>query len=365
MAGAPAGCVRKLRVIGLEYRPVHIGWNWQYGWHSTQGKIGTPIAVGNGAYDVKHVLGEADVEADGSCSFKTPARTPLFFQLIDQDGCCIQTMRSWSTLQPGEINGCVGCHEHPHQAGIDNAQAIALRRAPQKLKSPLPGGTHPFLAALEKEGPLASLDNWMGLNRTKAVVDNTDQNDGFSFTRLIQPILDAQCIGCHNGSGDKAPAAMDLRGTRGQLPPSDDQSKRKYSTAYLALTYKGQCNEKINFAHGLGFAPFKPPYFFGAAKSSVWRMLAKGHHEVRLTDAELRTFACWIDLAVPFCGSYVERHDWNDWYRQRYEYACNKRTAFAWLELNEVRKGLRQPPVPLTGFIPNVAEPRRQKFWSE
>jgi len=137
------------------------------------------------------------------------------------------------------------------------------------LKSPLPGGTHPFLAALEKEGPLASLDNWMGLNRTKAVVDNTDQNDGFSFTRLIQPILDAKCIGCHNGSGDKAPAAMDLRGTRGQLPPSDDQSKRKYSTAYLALTYKGQCNEKINFAHGLGFAPFKPPNFSPRRRSTA------------------------------------------------------------------------------------------------
>ena len=60
--------MKRLRVIGLEYRPVHIGWNWQYGWHSTQGKIGTPIAVGNGAYDVKHVLGEADVEVDGSCS---------------------------------------------------------------------------------------------------------------------------------------------------------------------------------------------------------------------------------------------------------------------------------------------------------
>ncbi|HRR35129.1 MAG TPA: hypothetical protein P5026_13590, partial [Kiritimatiellia bacterium] len=365
MAGAPTGCVKKVRVIGLEYRPVHIGWNWQYGWHSTQGKIGTPIAVGNGAYDVKHVLGEADVEADGSCSFRAPARTPLYFQLIDKDGCCIQTMRSWSTLQPGEINGCVGCHEHPHQAGIDSAQAIALRRAPQTLKPVLPGGdAHPYLAALEKEGPLASLDNWMGLNRTKAVVD-TEQNDGFSFTRLIQPILDAKCIACHDGSGDKAPAEMDLRGTRGQLPPSDDQSKRKYSTAYLALTYKGQCNDKINFAHGLGFAPFKPPYSFGAARSSVWQMLAKGHGKVRLTDAELRTLACWIDLAVPFCGSYVERHDWNDWYRQRYEYACNKRAAFAWLELNEIREKLRQPPVPLTGFIPNIAEPRRQKYWSE
>ena len=253
MAGAPTGCVKKVRVIGLEYRPVHIGWNWQYGWHSTQGKIGTPIAVGNGAYDVKHVLGEADVEADGSCSFRAPARTPLYFQLIDEDGCGIQTMRSWSTLQPGEINGCVGCHEHPHQAGVDSAQAIALRRAPQTLKPVLPGGdAHPFLTALEKEGPLASLDNWMGLNRTKAVVD-TEQNDGFSFTRLIQPILDAKCIACHDGSGDKAPS-MDLRGTRGQLPPSDDQSNANTQPP-IWRSRTGQCNEKINFAHALGSRP--------------------------------------------------------------------------------------------------------------
>ncbi|MBQ6008713.1 MAG: hypothetical protein IJL17_09240 [Kiritimatiellae bacterium] len=376
MAGAPKGCVKRLRVIGLEYRPVHIGWNWQYGWHSTQGKIGTPIAVGNGAYDVKHVLGEADVEADGSCSFRAPARTPLYFQLIDKDGCCIQTMRSWSTLQPGEVNGCIGCHEHPHQAGVENAKALALRRPPQRLKPWLPGGeTHPFIATLEKEGPLASLDNWMGLNRPKAVVD-TDRNDGFSFSRLVQPILDAKCVSCHDGSGRAGrprpaepgmtpPPSMDLRGTRGKLPPSDDQSKRKYTTSYLALTYKGQCNEKVNFAHGLGFAPFKPPYSFGAAKSAVWLSLKKGHHGVALTDAELRLLACWIDLAVPFCGSYVEHHDWNDWYKQRFQYTCNKRAAFAWQELNDVRREYGLPPVPLTGFVPNVAEPRRQKYWSE
>ena len=365
MVGAPKGCVKRLRVIGLEYRPVHIGWNWQYGWHSTQGKIGTPIAVGNGAYDVKHVLGEADVEADGSCSFRAPARTPLYFQLIDKDGCCIQTMRSWSTLQPGEVNGCIGCHEHPHQAGVDNAKALALRRPPQRLKPWLPGGeTHPFVVALEKDGPLASLDSWMGLNRIKAVVD-TDKNDGFSFSRLVQPILDAKCVSCHDGAGGKVPAAMDLRGTRGQLPPSDDKSKRKYTTSYLALTYKGKCNEKVNFAHGLGFAPFKPPYSFGSARSSVWRMLKKGHGGARLTDAELRLIACWIDLAVPFCGSYVEHNDWNDWYRQRYEYISNKRAAFAWSELNDVRREYGMPPVPLTGFIPNVAEPRKQKRWDE
>ena len=365
MEGAPKGCVKRLRVIGLEYRPVHIGWNWQYGWRSTQAKTGAPISVGNGSFDVKHVLGEADVEADGSCSFRAPARTPLYFQLIDKDGCCLQTMRSWSTLQPGEVNGCIGCHEHPHLAGVENAKAEALKRPPQRLKPWLPGGkTHPFLETLEKEGPLASVDAWMGLNRPKKVEDSIE-NDGFSFTRIVQPILDAKCVSCHDGSGGKAPAAMDLRGTRGVLPPSDDKSKRKYSTSYLALSFMGRCNEKVNFGHALGFTPFKPPYSFGAARSSVWLMLRKGHHGAALTDAELRTLACWIDLAVPFCGSYVERNDWNDWYRQRYEYTSNKRVAFAWQELNDVRSEYGMPPVPLTGFVPNVAEPRRQRYWDE
>ena len=204
----------------------------------------------------------------------------------------------------------------------------------------------------------------MGLNRPKAVVD-TDRNDGFSFSRLVQPILDAKCVSCHNGSGKKAPPSMDLRGTRGKLPPSDDQSKRKYTTSYLALTYKGQCNEKVNFAHGLGFAPFKPPYSFGSAKSAVWLSLKKGHHGAALTDAELRLLACWIDLAVPFCGSYVEHHDWADWYIQRFQYTCNKRAAFAWQELNDVRLEYGLAPVPLTGFVPNVSEPRRQRRWDE
>ena len=152
---------------------------------------------------------------------------------------------------------------------------------------------------------------------------------------------------------------------RGHLPPTDDQSKRKFSTSYLSLSYKGHCNDKVNFAHGRGFAPFKPPYSFGAARSGVWQMLKKGHHGAALTDAELKTLACWIDLAIPFCGSYMEHNDWNAWYRQRYEYVSNKRAAFAWQELNDVRREYGLPPVPLTGFVPNVSEPRKQKRWDE
>jgi hypothetical protein len=125
MAGAPAGCVRKLRVIGLEYRPVHIGWNWQYGWHSTQGKIGTPIAVGK-----RRVRREARSRRGGR-----GGRRQLQLQDPGAHAALFPAYRSRRLLYPddaklvhaaaGEINGCVGCHEHPHQAGIDNAQAIA------------------------------------------------------------------------------------------------------------------------------------------------------------------------------------------------------------------------------------------------
>lgn len=182
MEGAPTGSVARLRVVAMEFRPAHIGWNWQYGCHSHTGKIGTPISVGNGAYDVKHVLGEAEVEADGSCYFTCPARTPVFFQAVDADGCVIQTMRSWSTLMPGEANSCIGCHERPSDAASP-VRAIALSKGPQRLK-PWKGGTeHPLLARLEREGPLASLDNFMGVNRIKPV-GNTDAGEGFSFRRF-------------------------------------------------------------------------------------------------------------------------------------------------------------------------------------
>ena len=365
MEGAPTGCVKRIRVVGLELRPVHIGWNWQFGFWSDQGKIGTPISVGNGAYDVKHVLGEAEIEADGSCSFLAPARTGIYFQLIDEKGCVVQTMRSWSTLQPGEVNGCVGCHEHPHQSAPVQSTARALKRPPQRLKPYVPGAEHPFLAELEKKGPLADLPLFMGLNRPKPV-DGSDAGEGFSFSRVVQPILNAKCVSCH---GEKH--AVDLRDVPAELPKTDDQSRRRYSKAYLTLSCNGACNGKVNFAHALSFAPFRPPYSFGSARSATWKMLAAGHPDgngkarVALSDVELRKIACWIDLCVPYCGTYVERNSWSAWHQQRYVYGQNKRVAFAWRELNDIRREKGLPPAPLAGFVPNVVEPRKQRYWSE
>ncbi len=87
LAGVPRGTIRKLRVVALEFRAAGIGQN------GSQGPAGgalasTPISIGNGAWDVKVVLGEAKVYEDGSALFTVPARRPVYFQALDERGCC-------------------------------------------------------------------------------------------------------------------------------------------------------------------------------------------------------------------------------------------------------------------------------------
>jgi len=125
----------------------------------------TPPSLGNGTWDVKAVLGDALVYPDGSACFPVPARVPIYFQAIDQNEYAVQSMRSWTTLQPGEHVSCVGCHEHksqtpPSALGVSQA----FRTGPQPL-SPFYGPTR-----------------------------------GFSFLRELQPILDRHCTGCHKDS---------------------------------------------------------------------------------------------------------------------------------------------------------------------
>jgi hypothetical protein len=109
------------------------------------------------------VLGEAKVYEDGSALFTVPARKPVYFQALDERGRAVQTMRSWSTLQPGEYAACVGCHENKSTAppARDYGFSLAMKAGPQALE--------PFY------GPPR----------------------GFSFPHEIQPILKRHCIRCH------------------------------------------------------------------------------------------------------------------------------------------------------------------------
>ena len=78
LAGVPRGTVKKLRVVALEFRAAGVGNNGSIG-PGGEALVCTPIAIGNGSWDVKIVLGDATVHEDGSAFFTVPARDAGLF----------------------------------------------------------------------------------------------------------------------------------------------------------------------------------------------------------------------------------------------------------------------------------------------
>ena len=294
----PRGTARKLRVVALEFRAAGIGWN------TSQGDGGvalssTPVSIGNGSWDVKIILGDAKIYEDGSAIFTLPAKTPVYFQILDENGCAIQTMRSWSTLQPGETFSCLGCHESKNSAPISEGKTtMAMKAGAQNLE--------PFY------GPPR----------------------GFSFPKEIQPILDRNCVKCHKGESPDLPFSLTSHEN------IDEQSKRKWSDSYMALTqarknagsiapgdvsFSGWPGRVVNWAGTQSGPEMLPPYSAGAAKSKLIAMLAKGHKKVKLSNEDLEKLAAWIDLYVPYCGDYTEANAWSDDEVKKYSHFMEKR----------------------------------------
>ena len=310
LLGVARGTVDRLRVVALDFRAAGIGDN-RNGGEAGGALVSTPIAIGNGAWDVKRILGEAKVYPDGSACFRVPARTPVYFQAIDRNGHAVQSMRTWSTLQPGEQFACVGCHENKQEAPL-------LR---QKTTQALEAGAQ-------------ELEPFYGPPR------------GFSFTQEIQPILDAHCVKCHDVAytgadfrrNDHVPDGSEKAFSLRAEPVQDTFAKRCWSASYLALlqAYPGQDGEKerdyraspgplVSFLGAQTGPEMLPPYAAGAAKSGLWRMLKDGHGGVSLSRQELDTIACWIDLNVPFCGDYQEARAWTPEEEDKYTHFLQKR----------------------------------------
>jgi hypothetical protein len=344
LRGVPRGSIEKLRVVALEYRAAGIGFNYSKG-PGGAALSSTPVSVGNGCWDVKVVLGEARVHEDGSACFIVPARTPLYFQAIDRNGHAAQTMRSWSTLQPGELLSCAGCHESKNEAPPPaRGPTLALRAGPKELE-PFHGGPP----------------------------------RGFSFIREVQPILDRHCVRCHDGerSGPGAhpgPGAADPgiphRGVAAGAPEqgarrafsllgrqtAEAVSGRSWSDAYLALTsatplplsrggdepLTGRSGDLVSWIGTQSEPPVLPPYRAGAARSRLLRILEDGHGDVRLSREEMETIACWIDLLVPYCGDYLEANAWTEEQRSMYRRFQEKRRKMEELEKEGIAEFLER-----------------------
>ena len=351
LAGVARGTAKKLRVVALEYRVCRMGYG-QNGGECETGLCQTPVSLNSGSWDVKHVLGEVDIEADGSCSFEVPAHAPVYFQVLDAKGYTIQSMRSWSTLQNGERFSCLGCHENKQDAGALIATVrkttVALSKPIQKLK-PFAGKEHPLVRRLALQAWLDSVDNYLGVNAPRPL-DADAPVDGFSFVQDIQPIFDRHCVRCHNAAkikeckisltGEVAkPESVRLIGA-GQVDP-----KRAYTQSYVTITTSGNPDKNpwMTWLKPRSRAVMLPPYHTGSCKSKIMDHFEPGHNGVKVSENEKRTFACWLDLLIPFCGSYTQHNTWTDEEKAEVGYFQEKRRAYAVAELEALRRGA---PVP-------------------
>lgn len=176
LKGIERGTAKFLRVVELEFRAYAIGDTTASG--TGTANVFTPIATGNGAWDVKKVLGIVPIEEDGSVLFKVPSETALYFQVLDEEGSVIQSMRSWTTLMPGETFSCVGCHED---------------------KNTVPPASSRPTMAMAKGVQALQPDLWQVGEGYEDYDPYTDAK-GFSYVDEIQPIWDEYCTseGCHN-----------------------------------------------------------------------------------------------------------------------------------------------------------------------
>ena len=216
---------------------------------------------------------------------------------------------------------------YPAEKGIAFSEVQRLRPAPGQPP-------HPLLARLDKEGLLAHAANYLGVDAPRSSDPNA-RTEGFSFVQRIQPILNAHCVKCHDGT-EKCKGRPDL--TAAWDASFKEGSARKFSKAYRSLTSGGAQTARLNWYSNAGRSEMLPPYAQGSATSRIMQNLKPSHHGVLVSDAEKRLFACWIDLAIPFAGSYAEQTVWTAEDRKIFDYHQNKRALFAEKEIREIKK---------------------------
>lgn len=250
--GVRRGTVKRLRVVESPEKR-----HWSPGAWFGQGY--TAPGMNWHSLENKRILGTTPVEADGSAYFSVPAEKFVYFQLLDEHGMMIQSMRSGAVVQSGERIGCVGCHEERRWAPPSPGQPVplALRRASSKLES------------------------WRGAPRE------------FSFMAEVQPVFTHHCVGCHD-YGKEA-------GTKLNLAPDRTLT---FNTAYTELWRNG-----LMACIGAGPAEIQPAYAWGSHASRLVRELRDPriaeHKDLRLSPEDLDRIITWIDLNGVYYPTYA------------------------------------------------------------
>ncbi len=251
MQGVKRGSIKKLLVLEQLSKPVNY-----------HGGGSTPIAHG-GSWTLKRVLGTVPVAEDGSAYFEVPPLRSLYLALLDENDLSVKQMHSFVTLQPGEQQGCIGCHESRTQPPSSRRIPITLRQPPSRIE------------------PIAGVP------------------EIFDFPRDIQPILDRHCVSCHNV--EKRAGGVVLTGNRGPT----------YSLAYYNLMLHRQITDGAGYGwEGLQNVGGRPigndaPYTMYSYASPLMDKIDARHHDVKLSDSEHTLVRLWIDTAAQYAGTYA------------------------------------------------------------
>jgi len=244
MGGVTPGVVKKLLVLEVLPKPLNTGMDTSP----------SPTVSLHGSFFLERILGTVPVEPDGSAYFKAPVHRALFFVALDEQDLSVKRMHSFTSLMPGETQGCLGCHESRTQApAVGQAVLQAVLRPPSRIE-PIPGIP-----------------------------------EVFDYRRDIQPILDKNCLSCH--SSDKPSGTVVLSGDRGE----------RFTVSYLNLFHARQIKDGGG-EEGLGNSK---PYSVGSSASPLMKKLSGQHHNVRLSTEEVTKIRLWIEAAATHPGTYA------------------------------------------------------------
>lgn len=251
-----------------------------------------PLVSAGATYAPKKVWGMAEVAPDGSAAFRVPSELPIYFLALDAEGQAVQRMRTFTHFMPGEVQSCVGCHADRNSVTPQKEKVVAMAATPQDLRPP----------------------PW-GLK-------------GFSYPEVVQPVLDRNCIQCHNereqqGGVDLTGDLTDFfnvsydvlcrTGTQGQTnwmlngSPAGSQFDRvRGKSPYVEWIWTINGSEE----NILEIAPRR----WGSPASKLGQIIRSGHPgpdgkpRIDVPDQDRRRVYLWMDLNVPYYGTSSSNH---------------------------------------------------------
>ena len=254
MEGVDPGSVTYLRIVES---PPKLNWTVQP-WGG-QGQHAPGMNWTN--FENKRILGEVPVEADGSVYFEVPSNKFVYFQLLDKEKKMIQSMRSGTMVQSGEVNGCIGCHD-------------------DRINVPPPSGK--LMLAMTK--PPVKMNGWNG-----------KEPELFSYVKTVQPILDRSCVKCHD---------FDFN-NRNKLVLASDQNPY-FNASYIDLFVK----KVVNVA-GAGRAAIMQAYSWGSHASQLTQIIDGEHYDVNISEEEKRILYAWMDINAVYYPVYESAYPAN------------------------------------------------------